>query len=153
MNGIGHAAYILLGHVPDKQIKYEAHIYTDVELKAFFNAIDRCPASPFSPTRKYVIPVIFRILYCCRLRSSEARLLKKEEIDLQTGKITIRESKGWKARIVVMSDDLLEVCREYDSIMESMFPGRQVFFPNKDRNCFSQSILACWFHEFWDRLP
>ncbi|MEA1961009.1 MAG: hypothetical protein U9N81_06995 [Bacillota bacterium] len=37
MNGIGHAAYILLGHMPDKQIKYEAHIYTDVELKAFFN--------------------------------------------------------------------------------------------------------------------
>jgi integrase/recombinase XerD len=153
MNGIGHAAYIIPGHVPDKQVKYEAHIYTDVELKAFFNAVDHCPASPFSPTRKYVIPVIFRMLYCCGLRSSEARLLKKEDIDLQTGKITIRESKGWKARIVVISDDLLEVCREYDSIMKSMFPGRQVFFPNKDGNCFGQSILDCWFHEFWDRLP
>ncbi|MDD3890427.1 MAG: tyrosine-type recombinase/integrase [Syntrophomonadaceae bacterium] len=153
MNGIGHAAYVIPGHVPDKQVKYEAHIYTDAELKAFFKSVDQCPASPFSPTRKYVIPVIFRILYCCGLRSSEARLLKKEDVDLQTGKITIRESKGWKARIVVTSDDLLEVCREYDSIMESMFPGRQVFFPNKDGNCFSQSILDRWFHEFWDRLP
>lgn len=153
MNGIGHAAYIIPGHVPDKQVKYEAHIYTDAELKAFFNSVDQCPASPFSPTRKYVIPVIFRILYCCGLRSSEARLLKKEDVDLQTGKITIRESKGWKARIVVTSDDLLEVCREYNSIMESMFPGRQVFFPNKDGNCFGKSILDCWFHEFWDRLP
>lgn len=153
MNGIGHVAYIIPGHVPDKQIKYEAHIYTDAELKAFFNAVDHCPASPFSPTRKYVIPVIFRMLYCCGLRSSEARLLKKEDFDLQTGKITIRESKGWKARIVVISNDLLEVCREYDSIMESMFPDRQMFFPNKDGNCFGQSILDCWFHEFWDKLP
>jgi len=153
MNGIGHAAYIIPGHVPDKQVKYEAHIYTDAELKAFFKAVDQCPSSPFSPTRKYVIPVIFRMLYCCGLRSSEARLLKKEDVDLQTGKITIRESKGWKARIVVMSDDLLEVCREFDSIMESMFQGRQVLFPNKDGNYFGQSILDCWFHEFWDRLP
>ncbi|MBA1336208.1 MAG: Integrase/recombinase, RitB [Firmicutes bacterium] len=153
MNGLGCDAYVIPGHVPDKQVKYEAHIYTDAELKAFFNAIDHCPASPFSPTRKYVIPVIFRVLYCCGLRSSEARLLKKEDIDLETGKITVRESKGWKARIVYMSADLLEVCREYDSIMESMLPGRQAFFPNKDGSYYSKSVIDCWFHEFWDKLP
>ena len=153
MKGLGYDAYVIPGHIPNKQIKYEAHIFTTAELKSFFNAIDHCPPSPFSPTRMYVMPVIFRMLYCCGLRSSEARLLKKEDVDLETGKIFVRESKGWKARIVYMSEDLQEVCREYDSIMKSMFPGRQVFFPNKDGNCFSNSILGNWFHEFWDKLP
>jgi len=153
MKGLGYDAYVIPGHIPNKQIKYEAHIYTITELKSFFKAIDHCPPSPFSPARRYVMPVIFRMLYCCGLRSSEARLLKKEDVDLATGKISIRESKGWKARIVYMSEDLQQVCREYDSIMESLFPERRVFFPNKEGNCFSKSILGRWFHEFWDNLP
>jgi integrase/recombinase XerD len=152
LEGIGCEAYVIPGHIPDKQIKYEAHIYSDTELKAFFSAIDKCPPSPFSPTRQYVIPVFFRLLYCCGLRSSEARLLKKEDVDLQTGKITVRESKGWKARVVYMSQDLLEVCREYDFIIDSILPMRYAFFPNKTGNCFNVSMIDYWFHEFWDKL-
>jgi len=153
MNGMGYNVYVIPGHITGKRIKYEAHIYTDEELKAFFHAVDHCPISTFTPTRKYVIPVLFRLLYCCGLRSSESRLLKKEDMDLTTGRITIRESKGWKARIVYMSKDLLEVCREYDSIIESMLPGRQAFFPNKNGSFFSISTIDPWFHKFWDKLP
>jgi len=153
MKGLGYDAYIIPGHIHARQVKYEAHIYTITELQAFFNAIDHCPTSPFSPTRRYVIPVIFRMLYCCGLRSSEARLLKKEDVDLDTGKITIRESKGWKARIVYMSDDLRDVCREYDSIIESMLPDRMAFFPSRDGHFFNDSMLNYWFHLFWDKLP
>jgi integrase len=153
LKGLGYDAYIIPGHIPNKQVKYEAHIYTAAELKAFFNAIDNCPSSPFSLTRNYVIPVIFRLLYCCGLRSSEARQLKKDDVDIATGKITIRESKGWRARIVYMNGDLRELCEEYDAAMESIFPGRQVFFPNKNGDFFSKSTVCCWFHEFWDKLP
>jgi len=153
LRGLGHDAYIIPSHIPNKQIKYEAHIYTPAELKAFFNAIDHCQSSPFSPTRRYVIAVIFRLLYCCGLRSSEARLLLKEDVDLATGKITIRESKGWKARIVYMNEELLKICEEYDSIIESILPGRTVFFPNKDGGFFSKHVIGYWFHEFWDKLP
>ena len=153
MRGLGHDAYIIPGNIPAKQIKYEAHIYSIAELKSFFNAIDRCPPSPFSPTKRYVIPVIFRLLFCCGLRSSEARLLKTEDIDLATGKVIIRESKGWKARIVYMSEDLREVCLEYDSIICAIHPERQVFFPNKDGGFFNPGMIDYWFHEFWDGLP
>jgi len=153
LRGLGYDAYIIPGHIPAKQIKYEAHIYTTAELKSFFNAIDQCPPSPFSPTRRYVIPTLFRLLYCCGLRSSEARLLMKEDVDLKTGKIIIRESKGWKARLVYTGDDLLELCREYDSMMKAVLPNRSVFFPNKDGIFFSKSTVGLWFHEFWDKLP
>jgi integrase len=153
LNGMGLQAYILPGHIPNKQTKYEPHIYSKAELKAFFNSVDNCPDSVFSPFRRYVIPVIFRLLYCCGLRSSEARLLRAEDIDLNSGKVTVRESKGWRARVVYMSPDLLYVCREYDAIIGDWLPGRDAFFPNKGGGFYSKSTLDCWFHEFWDRLP
>lgn len=153
MNGVGVSSYVLPGNIPNKQIRYEAHIYTEQELKAFFNSIDSCPKSPFSPTRCYVIPVIFRLLFCCGLRSSEARTLNCEDVDLHDGRITIRESKGWKARIIYVSDDLLGLLREYDSIMQEMMPSRIPFFPNRYGECFNPGILDTWFHEFWDKLP
>lgn len=153
MNGMGISAYILPGHIPDRQIRYEAHIYTEKELKAFFSSIDNCPRSPFSPTRCYVIPVLFRMIFCCGLRSSEARMLLMKDVDLESGMVTIRESKGWKSRIVYMSDDVLEVCREYCTILEKMIPHRKVFFPNKNGNYFHKGTIDIWFHEFWDLLP
>lgn len=87
------------------------------------------------------------------MRSSEARLLKLDDIDLNNGKVIIRESKGWRARIIYMSEDLLEVCREYHALMERMMPSRNIFFPNKDGNTFSNTTIDTWFHEFWDHLP
>lgn len=103
--GTGKSAYIIPSAIPRKQIRYDAHIFTEAELKAFFASIDSCKKSPFSPLRCYIIPVIFRLIYTCGLRASEARLLRTDDIDLSTGKIFIRESKGWKARIVFASDD------------------------------------------------
>ncbi len=153
LKGLGYDAYVIPGHIPNKQIRYESHIYTQKELKAFFSSIDTCRYSPFSPTRCYVIPVIFRIIYCCGLRSSEARLLHVDDVDVETGRIIIRESKGWKSRVIYMSNDLLEVCNKYDSAIKIVLPERKPFFPNKHGKLFNNSILDYWFHEFWDSLP
>jgi len=153
MSETGAEVYVIPGHIPNKQIKYEAHIFTEAELRAFFYSIDQCLASPFSPTRCYVIPVLFRLLYCCGLRQSEGRLLETTDVDLNTGKIMIRESKGWKARVVYMADDLLDVFRKYDARVEKLMPGRTMFFPNKNDKAFSKSTIDSWFHEFWDHLP
>lgn len=153
LNGLGYEAFIIPGHIPNKQIRYVSHIYTMKELKAFFSSIDSCKVSPFSPTRCYVIPVIFRLIYCCGLRSSEARLLHVDDVDLITGRVLIRESKGWKSRVIYLSNDLLDVCISYDTMIKCILPVRDVFFPNKQGKWFSKGILDYWFHEFWDSLP
>lgn len=153
MNGIGIPSYIIPGHIPNRQIRYEAHIYTDNEINAFFRSVDACPNSVYSPERRYVIPVIFRLLFCCGLRSSEAKTLSCEGVDLKTGQITIRESKGWKARVVYVSDDLLSLLTEYDCIMQDMMPNRNPFFPNHKGYYYSKGTIDVWFHEFWDPLP
>lgn len=40
--GTGKPAYVIPGGVPHKQIHYDAHIFTEAELKAFFASIDQC---------------------------------------------------------------------------------------------------------------
>ena len=145
--GTGKEAYIIPGGIPNKQIHYDA------ELKAFFSSIDKCRKSPFSPYRCYVIPVIFRLLYTCGLRASEARLLNVDDVDLGTGKIFIRGSKGWEARIIYVSLDMLDLLCRYDCIIQRYLPARKAFFPNQKGDYYSKSTLDIWFHEFWDTLP
>ena len=151
--GTGKEAYIIPGGIPNKQIHYDAHIFTATELKAFFSSIDKCRKSPFSPYRCYVIPVIFRLLYTCGLRASEARLLNVDDVDLGTGKIFIRGSKGWEARIIYVSLDMLDLLCRYDCIIQRYLPARKAFFPNQKGDYYSKSTLDIWFHEFWDTLP
>lgn len=151
--GTGKQAYIIPGRIPHKQIRYDAHIFTEQELKAFFSSIDQCRKSPFAPYRCYVIPVFFRLLYSCGVRSSEARLLSVEDVDLSTGKIYIRRSKGWEARIIYVSTDMLELLNRYDSIIRKNLPAREAFFPNWKGDYYNKSTIDVWFHEFWDPLP
>lgn len=113
MIGIGIEAYVIPPGIPSKQVRYVPHNFTDQELRGFFAETDRCPLSLYSPVRHLVIPVFFRTLYCCGLRHSEARLLNVHDVDLDTGKLTIQQSKGDKDRNVMMSQDLLSLCRIY----------------------------------------
>ena len=151
MNSIGIDAYLIPTGIPGKQIRYVPHIYTDQELQAFFAEIDQCSVSPYSPARHLIIPVFFRLLYCCGLRSSEARLLTVEDVDLEIGKLTIRQSKGNKDRNVLLSEELLALCRIYHSKISLIFPDRIAFFPNQWGNYYNKCLIDFWFHLFWDK--
>ena len=151
MMGLGIQAYIIPPGNPRKQIRYVPHIFTDQELRAFFAETDRCPVSLYSPARHFVIPVFFRVLYCCGLRHSEARLLNIEDVDLENGKLTIRQSKGDKDRNVIMSKELLPLCRIYHDKVRRILPDRIGFFPNRDGKHYSMSTIDRWFHLFWDQ--
>lgn len=153
MHSIGVEAYIIPPKIPNKQVRYVPHVYTATELTAFFKSIDSCRPSPFSKARHLVIPVFFRLLYCCGLRSSEARLLHVSDVDLLKGTVYIRKSKGHKNRLVYLSDDLIQLCEVYDIKIKQLIPGRDAFFPNQDGQFYNKSTVDCWFHEFWDHLP
>jgi len=152
MNSIGVEAYLIPTGIPGKQIRYVPHIFTDQELHAFFAEVDRCAVSPYSPpARHLIIPVFFRLLYCCGLRSSEARLLKVEDVDLEIGQLIIRQSKGNKDRKVMLSEELLALCRIYHAKVSRIFPGRTAFFPNQWGKYYHDGIIDYWFHLFWDK--
>lgn len=151
MNRIGIEAYIIPQGIPGKQIRYVPHIYTDQELQAFFAVVDQCEISSYSPARHLIIPVFFRLLYCCGLRSSEARLLNVEDVDLEAGKLTIRQSKGNKDRNVMMSEEVLNLCRNYHSKVSRIIFNRIGFFPNQCGKHYNVGIVDSWFHLFWNK--
>lgn len=150
MNSIGIEAYVIPQGIPGKSPRYIPHIFTDSELQSFFAEADKCTYDKRSPARHLVFPAVFRIIYCCGLRSSEARLLKVEDVDLEYGALRIWDSKG-KNRVVMMSDDVLQLCRSYNEKVDKIFPGRAWFFPNQRGLHYSSDAFIYIFHQIWDR--
>jgi integrase/recombinase XerD len=124
----GTAAHVLpLGALP-RPARYVPHIYTDQELADLFAATDRCHYSAEVPFRHLVMPVLFRTVYACGLRVSEARLLRPGDVDTSAGVLQVRDAKGGKDRQVPVSGPLRERLAGYQASMAGQ-PGRDWFFP------------------------
>src|SRR5258708_1342755 len=92
----GVPAYVLPAGALPRPAHYVPHIYTDQELAALFAQTDRCHYDSQVPFRHLVMPVLFRTIYACGLRASEARLLRFGDVDPDAGALTIRAGKGGK---------------------------------------------------------
>ena len=124
----GVDAYVLPAGVLEKPARYVPHIYTDRELAALFAQTDRCRYCSEVPFRHLVMPVLFRTIYACGLRCSEARLLRVEDVDIDTGVLQIRDAKGGKDRQLPVSEPLRERLVGYHSKLAGQ-PGWEWFFP------------------------
>lgn len=102
----GVPAYVLPKRALPRPARYVPHIYTDQELAALFIQTDRCRYCSLVPLRHLVMPVLFRTIYACGLRASEARLLRADDVDTTTGVLQIRDAKGGKDRKVPVSAPL-----------------------------------------------
>lgn len=151
LNGLGQTAYVIPTGIPARGQRYVPHIYTAQELHAFFHAVDQCPHNSHHPTQHLVVPVIFRVLYCCGLRSSEVVRLTVDDVNLDTGVLNIRQSKGHKDRRVVLAPDVLDLCRTYDQLVRKHWPSRIAFFPNDHGDYYGKQFLGRAFHVFWAR--
>jgi len=137
MNSIGVGAYVIPSHLLSRALRPIPHLYTPEELSAIFSVLDRLQISHRSSIRHLVIPVMFRMIYCCGLRPKEGRDILRSNVDMKTGQIVIQETKKRKDRVVVLSTDMLKLCRQYDQKINAVFPERQYFFPNFDKNAYS----------------
>jgi integrase len=124
----GTAAYVLPPRTLPRPARYVPHIYTDRELAALFAQADRCRYCSEVPFRHLVMPVLFRTVYACGLRVSEARLLRPCDVDTGAGVLQIRDAKGGKDRQVPVSGPLRERLAGYQAQMAGQ-PGLEWFFP------------------------
>jgi len=147
LNSIGETAYLIPIFMTRKASRYVPHIFSQNELTAFFNSADHFAPHDKSPLRHLVIPVFYRLLYCCGLRPAEARLLRRENVNLLDGVIQIVESKGHRDRLVVVSDDLLQLLRKYAEKSIKIYPESPFLFPRHDGN---GAYTKVWTQEmFW----
>jgi len=132
---LGRDAYVIPHHTLPKYQRYVPYIFTNTELAAFFSQVDACRYWAANPVRHLVMPILFRMLYCCGLRVSEATNLKVNHVDLQTGVLTIYAGKFDKDRRVPMSEEMTNRCREYYDRVHSFSDGDNYFLRSSLRGC------------------
>ena len=124
--------------IPRKEVReYIPHSFTEEELRNFFAACDSIPEAPTieeQRSRRITVPVFFRLLYSSGIRTTEARLLRTGDVDLDRGILNIRYSKGHDQHFVVLHESMLELLIQYDDAISKLYPNREYFFPARSRN-------------------
>lgn len=148
---VGQDAFVIRS-IPSLH-RQQPYILTNVELAAFFSAVDSFDPDYRSCDRMAAgYSVMFRLNYCCGMRSQEVCRLRSENVDLNTGKITVLNAKGHKDRIIYMHEDLLRLCRNYDALVRTYLPQRIWFFPAKDPSkTIHKANMTRRFHCFWSK--
>lgn len=145
MNAVGQPAYVLPpGFYPYKS-GFTAYVFSNVELSVLFAAIDSLPMNPKS-NESIVAPVLFRLIYTCGLRPNEGRELRRKNVNLNSGELKIVETKKKKERLVVMSPDMLNLCRQFDSVLSA---EREYFFPQANGKAYTSSQLDALIKKCW----
>ena len=63
-----------------------------------------------------ILLVYSRLLYCYGMRQNEPIALLRTDVKLDSGDVYIRQSKCNKDRHILMSSDMLTLCRHYDKL-------------------------------------
>jgi integrase len=129
MNNNGQRAFILPKGMLPEIPHYLPYIYSDDEIKRIFFWIDRCHYCIEVPYRHYVMPLFFRLLYCCGLRVSEARMIKVRDVDLEQGVITLTNTKLGKHRQIPLPVRLHEKFIAYYQTVHVSSTPDDWFFP------------------------
>jgi integrase len=122
-------------------------VFSEEEAAQLLSAADSLPRRANSPFRHIVIPMMFRMIYGCGLRISEAINLTAEDVDLDTGIILVRAAKFNKDRYVPMAHSLLDKCKNYSALMAVKVRTKSPFFPSPSESFYSRSTIGHAFHQ------
>lgn len=151
----GVQAYILPNKFGPSGSCFSPYVFSDDELRDLFRSIDSLTdPDPFVP---FVLSTAFRLIYTCGLRPNESRNLKRGSVNLETGEILITETKRRKDRVVVMSQDMLDLAGSYSFIRDAAYPDSDYFFPAPGGGAYPsawyQGHLKKIFREIHPEIP
>lgn len=139
---IGYEAYMFPSSaISIDRYAYIPYIYSENEIKKIFIVCDNYLVSTVSPNRHLVLPLLFRMLYGCGLRISEALGLKLEDLDLNQGTLFIKDAKFGKERVIPMASTLTERCRLYAEKIHSFKDSSTIFFPSPYGGHYNTSTI------------
>ena len=120
----------------------------------FFHECDSIPSfnRKNSRVRKLTIPVFFRLLYSSGIRTNEARLLLRKNVDLSKGILDIQRSKGHDQHYVVLHDSMLRIMNEYDFTVQKLIPDRGYFFPSSRNGHYNCGWVVKTFKQVWSKV-
>ena len=146
----GYPSY-LLPALPKRGETHTPYIFSKEELHHIFERLDNLIPTNASPNRHHTMPLLFRMLYGCGLRISEALSLLKSDVDLDNGILHIRHGKNGNERLVPMSATLTKECCKYVKIVHKHTKDLTPFFYTKEGTAYSKSAIEKFFRSvLWD---
>ncbi len=130
MTRLGLRSYVLPPKILPRMEHYQPYIFSDTEIAAILSKVDACHYFSPVPLRHLIMPLLFRLLYGCGLRLSEALNLRLYNVDLDDGVLTIIDGKFNKDRLVPMSANNLVRCRHYAQTAHPLSDDKAYFFPS-----------------------
>lgn len=125
---------------------FAPYIFTHGEIKKLFSVLDSWDTDGHRSDIFNAMPVLFRMIYGCGLRISEALDLLNDDVDLDVGTIHIINSKFMKERLLPMSDSLLAVCRKYVAKKEPS-EKNDFFFQQRNGTQFTRRRIYSYFRQ------
>lgn len=138
-------SYVLPSLPRKQQSDFVPHIYTNDELRRLFEQADLIPSYPNCPNRNAVSSLIFRLIYGCGLRVSEALNLTMKDVDIDNCVLSIKNSKFGVNRFVPMTEELAERCRLYVAKTRCFAEEFAPFFPAPDGGHYSKRVMNSTF--------
>jgi integrase len=149
LNHLGYQSYICR-QVKSYQTTFTPYIFSHEELNSFFTACDAVEIHRES-TMKYVLPVVFRMIYGCGLRINEALSLKCSDVNLDEDYIIIREPKNGRDRMLPLSKSLTDVCNKYWArCLLTHNPGDYFFKQKNGKRYASDTVYKLFRKILWD---
>ncbi len=153
MTSLGIASYVPR-NFSSKEV-HVPHVLSKAELKSLFDVVDSHHTKGSRlPYDDLEYRVLLRLYYCCGLRLAEGVNLTKEDVDLESGRMAILQSKGRKDRVVYMADDLAALCRDYAEVMRGYVPDTRWLFPGHNPDVPKPKTSVCGrFKYYWNLTP
>jgi len=147
----GCSAYVTEINTKLPRCKFIPHILTDNEIRRIFTAIDNYPQAVRS-YRNAVDPVLFRFLYSTGVRISEALNLVLNDVNVESGTVTIRAAKNMKDRLIPMADSLTKRILTFINGFHRYSDGRMWLFPGCHNGTMGQMDKSTAYNHFRDYL-
>ncbi|MCJ7842124.1 tyrosine-type recombinase/integrase [Lederbergia sp. NSJ-179] len=139
----GHEAYVYPTELfPKEEHLYTPYIFTRDEITALLEVAEKISPNRNFPTRHIVLPMLFRTLYCCGLRISEALDLTIDDIDFENGILALKNTKDYRDRLVPLSSDLQQRYRVYSQQLHTGNTGDSYFFQSDYGKQYSRAAVA-----------
>ncbi len=126
-----------------KNTAFVPHIFTSDEVAAIWHTVDHIKPSKVYPNLHQCTPVLFRLLYSCGLRISEALQITLGDIDFSTNVISLKHTKLDKERLIPMSESLSKVMKTYvDEHVNELKKDSPIFYYRLDQPLTQSSIYT-----------
>jgi len=106
--------------LPHRYRRIDPYLYSSAEITALLQAAGRMAPRLRAQTWQTVLS----LLAVTGMRVSEACRLDRDDVDLDTGVLTVRDSKFGKSRDVPVHDSTTTALRRYDLLRDQLCPAR-----------------------------